>query len=74
MKKYSIHQAKSQLSKLIQQALNGEEVIIANRDKPLVKLILVQQPDKSKLFGMFKGKIFMAKDFNETPVDFKDYM
>ncbi len=74
MKKYTIHQAKSQLSKLIQQALNGEEVIIANRDKPLVKLTLVQQPDRKKLLGMFKGKISMSKDFNETPPDFKEYM
>ncbi len=43
MKKYTVHQAKSQLSKLIQEALNGEEVIIANRDKPMVKLVVVER-------------------------------
>ena len=74
MKKYTVHQAKSQLSKLIQQALNGEDVVIANRDKPIVKLTVIEQPDRRKLFGLFKGKISMSKDFNETPEDFKDYM
>jgi prevent-host-death family protein len=38
MTQATVHQAKTHLSKLIRQALAGEEVIIANRDKPLVRL------------------------------------
>ena len=74
MKKYTIYQAKSQLSKLLRQALNGEEVIISNRNNPLVRLTVIEKPDRKKLLGMFKGKISISKDFNETPKDFKDYM
>lgn len=38
MTQATIHEAKTHLSKLIRKALDGEEVIIANRDKPLVRL------------------------------------
>ena len=40
---YNVHDAKSQLSKLIEQALAGEEVVIANRGKPVVKLVPIAQ-------------------------------
>lgn len=73
MKKYTIHQAKSQLSKLIQQALRGEEVIISNRNKPLVTLKVLEQPQREKVFGLFKDQILIAEDFDQTPDDFKEY-
>jgi len=38
----NIHQAKTQLSKLIQKAINGEDVIIAEHNKPVVKLVQVK--------------------------------
>ena len=41
MTQVTIHEAKTQLSKLIQMVLAGEEVIIAKRDKPLVKLVMI---------------------------------
>jgi prevent-host-death family protein len=40
----TIHEAKTHLSKLIRKALDGEEVIIANRDKPLVRLQAIEAP------------------------------
>jgi prevent-host-death family protein len=42
MTQATIHQAKTHLSKLIRKALDGEEVIIAKRDKPLVRLEAVR--------------------------------
>ncbi|MCO6430881.1 MAG: type II toxin-antitoxin system prevent-host-death family antitoxin [Deltaproteobacteria bacterium] len=68
---YTIHEAKTSLSKLIQRALRGEEVVIAKRNVPLVKLTTLAA-EKVRL-GRFKGQVEIAKDFDETPSDFVDY-
>lgn len=74
MSKVSVWDAKTNLSKLIQDALNGEEVIISNREKPLVKLVPVGTQTTKNLLGLFKGKIWMSKKFNELPEGFEDYV
>lgn len=77
MTQATIHQAKTHLSKLIQKALAGEEVIIANRDKPVVRLEPVK-PLKSREkrpLGWAKGDgFYMAENFNEPLADFEEYM
>jgi antitoxin (DNA-binding transcriptional repressor) of toxin-antitoxin stability system len=59
----TIHQAKTHLSKLIRKALEGEEVIIANRDKPLVRLEALSGKMNSRRIGGLKhwNKKFAAK-------------
>jgi len=52
----NVHEAKSQLSKLIEKAMNGEEVVIAKAGKPMVKLTKVKAPGKKRNFGNFEGK------------------
>ncbi len=74
MSKVSIWQAKTNLSQLIQKALNGEEVIISKRDKSLVKLVPIKGEVKKRLLGLFEGKIWMSDDFNEIPEDFEEYL
>jgi prevent-host-death family protein len=54
MTQATIHQAKTHLSKLIRKALDGEEVIIANRDKPLVRLKPISTKEKSRRIGGLK--------------------
>jgi antitoxin (DNA-binding transcriptional repressor) of toxin-antitoxin stability system len=71
MKSYSVHQAKSQLSKLIQKALQGEEIVITNRHKPVVRLSVIQQP-KRKL-GFLGHGVWMSNDFNKPLNDFHPY-
>ena len=71
MKGFTIHAAKTQLSKLIQLALNGEEVVISNRETPLVHLRPVQKPRRR--VNYIKGKVSVSKDFNKTPKAFKNY-
>ena len=44
----NIHQAKSQLSKLIERARNGDEVIIAKAGKPIVKLVPVERRSRRR--------------------------
>jgi prevent-host-death family protein len=67
MPKVNVAQAKAKLSELIDAALRGEEVVIARRNKPVVKLEVVKDSDKSRasLRGMFKGKIWTAPDFDD---------
>lgn len=64
MRSVNIHYAKTQLSKLVEKALHGEEVIIAKAGVPAAKLVPFS-PTKSKIrFGVLKGKIKIADDFN----------
>lgn len=59
-----MHEAKSQLSRLVERAHAGEEVVIARNGKPVAKLVpIVEQPAKRKL-GQFNGRIWMADDWD----------
>ncbi len=59
----NVHAAKTNLSKLIEAALNGEEVIIAKGDKPVVKLVPIS---KNRLkAGILKGQLGQVPDFLE---------
>lgn len=74
MKTVTIHQAKTHLSKLIQDVINGEEVIIAKGSKPLVKLVMIESPPSKRKIGSLKDKIKIADDFDDELDDFKEYM
>jgi len=63
MQTVNIHQAKTQFSKLVDAALHGEEVVIAKAGKPAVKLVPINKNGLRK-FGVLKGKIKIAKDFD----------
>lgn len=66
MTQVTIHEAKTNLSKLIQQALVGEEIIIAKGKKPLVKLVALPEAKKERRIGHAKGVIlYMADDFDD---------
>jgi len=71
----NIHEAKTQLSKLIQAAVNGKQVIIARGNKPIVRLEVLPDARSHRKIGNAKGLILsMADDFDRPHDDFKDYM
>ena len=71
----NIHEAKTQLSKLIQAALNGKQVIIAKGNKPVVRLEVLPEARCNRNIGNAKGLILsMADDFDEPLDDFREYM
>lgn len=74
MKKVSIHQAKTNLSKLIQEVLGGEEVVIAKGNRPVVKLVMLEQQEGRRRIGSLKGKIEVSDDFDDELSDFKEYV
>ncbi len=65
----NIHEAKSQLSKLIEQAMNGEEIIIAKAGQPMVRLVPIHNDDSPRLGGQWKGRVRIAEDFDDLPDD-----
>jgi prevent-host-death family protein len=73
MSQITIHEAKTHLSQLIEQALAGEEVIIAKRNKPLVKLVPIPARKTVPRFGGWEGEIWMSDDFDEPLEEFDDY-
>ena len=71
----NIHEAKTQLSKLIQAAPNGKQVIIARGNKPVVRLEVLPEARSNRKIGNAKGLILdMKNDFDEPLEDFKEYM
>ena len=74
MHQVNIHEAKTNLSKLIKKVVNGEEVVIAKGNKPLVKLVLIEGNKPKRKLGSAKGKIVIGKDFDVPLDDFKEYI
>ena len=64
MKLINMHEAKTNLSRLVEEAANGEEIIIAKAGKPKVKLSPLEKR-KKLIPGLLKGKIKIIGDFDE---------
>lgn len=60
----NIHEAKTQFSKLVESAINGEETIIAKSGKPVAKLVPISLEKPKRRLGVLKGKIKIADDFD----------
>ena len=61
------HEAKTHLSKLIERAAAGEEIIIGKAGKPMAKLVAYKEERSPRRPGALKGKIRLAPDFDATP-------
>jgi len=65
----NIYDAKTQLSKLIEQAASGKDVVIARGGKPVARLTRLDPPKRKLKFGLLKGKIKVAGDFDAALPD-----
>jgi len=68
---FNVAEAKAQLSTLVRKALQGEEVIIARDNKPLVRLVPVAVQQRKP--GSARGRVKIADDFDAPLDDFADY-
>ena len=59
---YTIHQAKANLSWLINEAQSGKEVIITRGKQPVAKIVPIASAAKKRIPGMLKGQIWAAPD------------
>lgn len=60
----NIHEAKTQLSKLVDRAAKGEPFVIAKAGKPLVKVVALDAPKTPRRLGFLKGQFKVPEDFN----------
>ncbi len=65
MSTVKIHHAKTHLSRLIEQACEGEEIIIARGDQPLVRLQPLREKKGQRKPGSMKGKLEIGPEFFE---------
>ena len=68
---YNVAEAKAHFSTLVRQALQGEEVVIARDNKPLLKLVPVGVQARKP--GSAKGVVTLAADFDTPLDDFSGY-
>jgi prevent-host-death family protein len=64
MKTVNVHQAKSQLSRLLRAVATGEEIIIANRGVPVARLSPAAKEKPKRKLGDMAGQIWIADDFD----------
>ncbi|MGV2287983.1 type II toxin-antitoxin system Phd/YefM family antitoxin [Trinickia sp. YCB016] len=64
MQTVNIHEAKTQFSRLVDAAANGEEIVIAKAGKPAARLVPMERPKVVRRFGGLKGKVRIADDFD----------
>jgi len=65
MKPIPIHQAKAELSRLIQRACDGEDVVISRGREPVVRLVPVKRAVPARKFGTLRGKLTVDESFFE---------
>ena len=60
----NVYAAKTHLSRLLDRAARGEEVVITRHGKPVAKLVAAQGPAAPRKLGALRGKIRVAADFD----------
>lgn len=69
----NVHYAKTHLSRLIQQVIAGEEVVIARANEPVVKLVLLESARPARRLGTAKGLFDVSPDFDEPLADLAEH-
>jgi prevent-host-death family protein len=68
---YNIHEAKTHFSKLLEQVLSGEEVVIAKAGRPIARILPFTEADTApRVPGIDKGKVIIMPDFDEPLPEF----
>jgi prevent-host-death family protein len=60
----NIYEAKTKLSQLVDKAAAGEDVVVSRNGKPLARITRLEPPRRRIRFGVLKGKIRIARDFD----------
>ena len=62
----NIHEAKTHLSRLVEEVAAGAEIIIAKAGKPMARLTRLSAPPSEKRLGQLRGKIKVPDNFNAS--------
>jgi prevent-host-death family protein len=72
--KVGMHEAKSQLSRLVELAEGGEEVVIQRSGRPVARLVAMEQRRPvAEAFGTLRGEVELADDFDELPAELLEH-
>jgi prevent-host-death family protein len=69
----NMHEAKTTLSRLVERALAGEEIVIARNGTPLVRLVPVTPKAEPRVPGRLKGQIWISPDFELSDEEIDDF-
>jgi prevent-host-death family protein len=73
MTQVGMHEAKTNLSQLVERAEAGEDIIIARNGTPVARLVPVAgTADLASVRGAWRGRVRLADDFDELPPDIAD--
>lgn len=67
-KTVNVHEAKTQLSRLLEEVEGGAQVVIARAGKPIARLVPLAAATKKKSLGQLKGRLRVPEDF-DAPLD-----
>ena len=70
----NMHEAKTNLSKLVKRAAAGEEIIVAKAGEPVAKIVPYTPPAVPRIPGRMKGQIKILPGFDEIPEEFEEYL
>lgn len=69
MRQVNVHEAKTSLSRLLEEVEAGEKVVIARAGEPVAVLVPYQAAAKKRRLGLFPGEAKIHDDFDELPAD-----
>jgi prevent-host-death family protein len=65
---YNMHEAKTNLSRLVERVEAGEEVVLARNGRPVAKLVPISAPaSRAGIEGAWAGRVRIADDFRDLP-------
>jgi len=70
----NMHEAKTQLSRLVERAKQGEEVVIGRAGTPVARLVPYHRDRSPRALGIWAGRVEIASDFDELPEDVAAYL
>jgi prevent-host-death family protein len=74
MVRVGMHEAKTQLSRLVGLVEDGEEVVIQRSGRPVARLVAVQRRRPvAEAFGTLRGEVELADDFDELPAELAEH-
>lgn len=65
----NVYEAKTQLSRLLDQVVGGEDVVIARAGRPVARLVPYTRPVVTRRPGAWRGRVHIADDFDAMPAD-----
>ncbi|MEU8697450.1 type II toxin-antitoxin system prevent-host-death family antitoxin [Streptomyces sp. NPDC048680] len=71
-RQYNVHEAKTHLSRILEQVATGEEVVISKAGEPVAKVVPLRARVNRTGRGSLRGQIRIGDDFDEMPDDIAD--